>query len=76
MADPKGYMLYVSLSAREAKRRLQGFGHGVRKIHSAGKNRAAIVHTATGRHLEELVAMFDDVRVSTVEADLDEDRSD
>ena len=26
-----------------------GFGHGVRKVQSAGRNQAVIIHTATGR---------------------------
>lgn len=61
MSDPKGDHLYVNLSASKARRRLKRFGHGVRKIHSAGKNQAVIIHTATGRHLEELEAQFADV---------------
>ena len=64
MADPKGDKLYVSLSASQVRRRLKGFGHGVRKIQSAGKNRAVVIHTATGRHLEELVAVLGDVEVN------------
>jgi len=35
MGDPKGDMLYVDLPASEVRRRLKGFGHGVRKIQSA-----------------------------------------
>lgn len=42
MADPKGDHLYVNLAASEVRRRLKGFGHGVRKIQSAGKNRALV----------------------------------
>lgn len=61
MADPKGERLFVNVGAAEARRRLKQFGHGVRKIHSAGRKRAVIVHTATGRHLEELQAKFADV---------------
>lgn len=70
MADPKGDKLFVNLSAAQTKRRLKGFGHGVRKVHSAGKNQAVIIHTATDRHLEELKAKFDDVGYSTRETDL------
>jgi hypothetical protein len=33
----------------------------VRRVESAGKQRAAIVHTATGRHREELYSLFADV---------------
>ena len=72
MADPKGDPLFVNLSAAQTRRRLKGFGHGVRKVHSAGKNQAVIIHTATDRHLEELKAKFDDVGYSTSETDLSE----
>jgi hypothetical protein len=64
MADPKGDRLFVNLSASQVRRRLKGFGHGVRKVHSAGRNQAVIVHTATGRHLAELEAKFADVGFS------------
>lgn len=60
-------MLYVSLSASQVRRRLKGFGHGVRKVQSAGKGRAVVIHTATGQHLEELVAVLGDVRVTSCE---------
>ena len=50
--------LYVSLSASDVRRRLKGHGFGVRKIESAGKGRAVIVHTATGNHLRQLEALF------------------
>ncbi len=61
MGDPKGHFLYVNLSASQTRRRLKGFGHGVRKIQSAGKNQALIIHTATGEHLAELEHKFADV---------------
>ncbi len=64
MADPKGQKLVVNLSASQTRKRLKGFGHGVRKIQSAGKNQAVVIHTATGQHLEELRAQFADVGVS------------
>lgn len=67
MADPKGDKLYVNLSAAHVRRRLKGFGHGVRKVQSAGKNRAVVIHTATGQHLEELKAVFGDTKVSDSE---------
>jgi DNA transformation protein and related proteins len=50
--------LYVSLSASQVRRRLKGHGLGVRRIESAGKGRAVIVHTATGKHLRQLEAFF------------------
>lgn len=70
MADPKGDKLYVNLSAAQTRRRLRGFGHGVRKVQSAGKNRAVVIHTATGQHLDELEAVFADVGFSSREEDL------
>ena len=73
MADPKGDRLYVNLSASQARRRLKGFGHGVKKVQSAGKNRAVIIHTATGQHLEELEAVFGDVTHSSSENELGSD---
>lgn len=65
MTDIKGDRLYVNLSASQVRRRLKGFGHGVRKIQSAGKNRAVIIHTATGQHRERLLSQFDDVEPSS-----------
>lgn len=47
--------------ASQARRRLKGFGHGVRKVQTGGKNQAVIIHTATGRHLEELKMKFADI---------------
>jgi hypothetical protein len=52
---------YVSLSPSQARRRLKGHGFGVRKVGTAGKNRAVIFHTATDEHLEQLVTLFEDV---------------
>jgi DNA transformation protein len=72
MSDPKGQKLFVNLGASQARRRLKGFGHGVRKVQSAGRNQAAIIHTATGRHLNELEALFADVGFSYTENDLSE----
>lgn len=67
MADPNGNKLFVNLGASEARRRLKGFGHGVRKVQSAGRNQAVIIHTATGRHLQELENKFVDVGFSSSE---------
>jgi len=61
MTEVKGYRLCVDLPASEVRRRLKGRGLGVRKIHSGGKNRAVIIHTATGEHLRRLEAFFQDV---------------
>jgi hypothetical protein len=58
MTGSSGDHLYVNLSASEVRRRLKGHGFGVRRIESAGKGRAVIVHTATGKHLRQLEALF------------------
>jgi DNA transformation protein len=65
-----GHRLYVNVSAAEARRRLDGRGLGVRKVHSAGSNQAVVIHTAEGRHLEQLQAVFGDVGWSTTEVGL------
>ena len=73
MTELKGDRLYVNLSASQVRRRLKGFGHGVRKIQSAGKNRAVTVHTATGQHLHELEAVFNDVMKSLADEETGKD---
>lgn len=70
MPNPKGSHLYVNVGPSEARRRLKGFGHGVRKVQSAGRNQAVIIHTATGQHLTELEAKFADVGFAETESDL------
>ena len=55
---PAGGHLYVALSASEVRRRLKGHGFGVKRVEAAGKGRAMIVHTATGKHLKQLEALF------------------
>jgi DNA transformation protein and related proteins len=72
MPTPKGSHLFVNVSPSEARRRLKGFGHGVRKVQSAGRNQAVVIHTATGQHLSELEAKFADVGFSSAENDLNE----
>ena len=61
MNQIKGYRLHVQLSASATRRRLKGHGFGVRKVQSAGRGEAVIVHTATGQHRRELEALFRDV---------------
>jgi hypothetical protein len=61
MKEVKGEKLYVALGAFKVRRRLKGHGFGVRKVYSDGKNRAVIIHTATGDHLRQLEAFFQDV---------------
>jgi DNA transformation protein and related proteins len=70
MADPKGDKLFVNLGASQTRRRLKGFGHGVRKVLSTGRNQAAIIHTATRQHLRELEALFADVGFASTETGL------
>ena len=67
MPDLKGDKLIVNLGASQARRRLKGFGHGVRKVQSAGRNQSVIIHTATGTHLQELENKFADVGFSNTE---------
>ena len=61
MKRPVQHKLLVNLVASQTRRRLKGFGHGIRRVATDGKNRAVIFHTATGQHLRELEALFADV---------------
>src|SRR5437867_1774232 len=70
MADPKGDKLYVNLSASQVRRRLKGVGYGVRKVHSAGRNLAVVIHTAVGHNLRALQAIFADVGSAVTEREL------
>ena len=70
MADPKGDKLYVNLSASQVRRRLKGVGYGVRKVHSAGRNMAVVIHTAVGHNLRALQAIFADVGSAATEHEL------
>ncbi len=67
MATPETSKLFVNLGASQTRRRLKGFGHGVRKVETAGNNRAVIIHTATGPHLRQLEAKFADVGFFEIE---------
>jgi hypothetical protein len=62
MTPIKGQRMYVQLSPSQTRRRLRGYGFGVRKVESAGTGRAVIIHTATGEHRRELEQLFHDVR--------------
>jgi DNA transformation protein and related proteins len=55
------YPLYVNLSASQTRKRLKGYGFGVRKVAAADRNQAVIIHTATGDHLRRLQSLFADV---------------
>jgi hypothetical protein len=59
MSEVKGNRLYVNLGASQVRRRLKGVGFGVRKVETAGTNRALIIHTATGEHRRELESLFE-----------------
>jgi DNA transformation protein and related proteins len=61
MAEIKGDRLYVNLGASQTRRRLLGHGFGMKKVQTVGRNQAVIIHTATGRHRDELHALFSDV---------------
>jgi len=69
MGEIKGYRLYVNLGASQVRRRLKGVGYGVRKVQSAGRGQAVIIHTATGQHLRDLAAVFADVGCQAPEQD-------
>ena len=69
MNEIKGERLYVELGASQVRRRLKGHGFGVRKVHSDGKNRAVIIHTASGDHLRELKALLQDAIGKTAEGE-------
>lgn len=55
------YKLYVKLSASQTRKRLQRTGLGVRKVAATDRNQSVILHTATGRHLRDLQALFSDL---------------
>lgn len=57
----------MNLGASQVRKRLKGYGFGVRKVESAGKNQALILHTATGQHRQRLYALFEGVIASTSE---------
>jgi hypothetical protein len=67
MKEIKGERLYVALGASKVRRRLKGHGFGVRKVCTDGKDRALIIHPATGDHLRELEALFQDVLTTPAE---------
>jgi hypothetical protein len=53
--------LLVQLSASQARKRLKGFGFGIRRIESVTNGQALIRHTATGIHLKQLLMLLADV---------------
>lgn len=75
MADIKGYRLYVNLGASQVRKRLKGYGFGVRKVESAGTNRSLIIHTATGHHRQRLLALFAGLIAPAAEEEQDKGES-
>ena len=69
MNEIKGHRLHVKLGASQVRRRIKGLGFGIRKVQSAGRGEAVIIHTATGQHLRELQAIFQDVMERDRESD-------
>lgn len=61
MAKESTHSLYVNMSASQVRKRLKGYGFGVRDVQAADRNQAVILHTATGEHLRELESLFADV---------------
>ena len=68
MSEIKGQRLKVDKAASEVRRLVKGRGLGVRKVHSAGRGQAIVVHTATGDHLRELKRLLG-VRESSGDSD-------
>ena len=71
MSKPAADHLYVNLSASQTRKRLKGYGFGVRKVEAVDRNQAVIIHTATRDHLRDLEALFADVMPSASKAELD-----
>jgi DNA transformation protein and related proteins len=61
MKEFEGERLYVALGTSQVRRQLKGHGFGVRMVYNDGKNRAVIIHTATGEDLRELEDFFREV---------------
>ncbi len=61
MTSIQSERLDVRLGASLVRRRLKGREFGVRKVASVGRGEAVIFPTATGQHLRELRALFQDV---------------
>ncbi|MGC3970108.1 MAG: hypothetical protein QM775_23105 [Pirellulales bacterium] len=71
MTHIKGFRLYVKIGAAQTRKRLKGVGYGVRKVETAGKDRACVIHTATGDHRRALYAVFGELVDSPLEDDED-----
>ncbi len=51
--------------ASQTRKRLKGYGFGVKKVEASDRNQSVIIHTATGEHRQELESLFADVLPST-----------
>lgn len=71
MARPTTYALDVNLSASQTRKRLKGYGFGVKKVQASDRNQSMIIHTATGEHRQELESLFADVMPSSPKDELD-----
>jgi hypothetical protein len=71
MTKPATYTLDVNLSASQTRKRLKGYGFGVKKVEASDRNQSVIIHTATGEHRRELESLFADVMPSTPKDELD-----
>jgi hypothetical protein len=76
MAKPT-YWLRVNLSASQTRKRLKGYGFGVRSVEASDRNESIITHTATGEHRRELESLFADViKTGDTEREGDDDDND
>ena len=58
---PMTFSFRVGLSASQTRKRLKGYGFGVKRVEASDRNQAIITHTATGEHRQELESLFADV---------------
>ena len=71
MTKTETYALYVNLSASQTRKRLKGYGFGVKKVEATDRNQAVILHTATREHRQELESLFADVLPSAPKGEPD-----
>ena len=58
MAEVPSQQLYVDLSVSQVRKLLKGRGLGVRRVEVVGKNKSAVIHTATGQHRRDLESLL------------------
>lgn len=61
VSEIEGARLCVAAGASQVRRRLKGHAFGVRRVYTDGKNRAVMIHAATGDHLRQPEALFHDI---------------